>query len=254
MSRSSVFELNNALGLEDQPIENGLNLISVNQLKAWEKCKAKYKLDYIEELYWPTDQRNFEFGQDVHKLMDYHAKGFDCSTVLKQSSGKVKTAYNLLLKTPITNQAIIASEWGFQVPVPGLENYWLAGRVDRISQNGEHIEVVDWKTGTAVPKNPKEAWQTQLYLYCVYQTRHEFGLADLTPEQFSFVYVEVKDSVRRIDVPYSQAFHDAIEERIVSTLSVIQAEQTFALPNRCPDRYCPYRKVCGIEDLEYQDA
>lgn len=250
MSRTETAGLNNILGLESEAVSPEIQLVSVNQLKAWEKCKTKYRLDYVDGLFWPSDQRNFEFGQDVHKLMDYHAKGFNCDSVLTQASLKVKNAYQLLLQAEITNKPVVASEWGFQVPVEGFENYWLAGRVDRVSRDGDNIIIVDWKTGTAIPKNPKEAWQTQLYLYCFYGSRQAFGLNDLQPEQLAFWYVEVKDQVRLVKIPYSQVFHAAVKQRITDTLAIIQQETAFALPSRCPDHYCPYQKICGIQQQE----
>jgi len=250
MRRSAIFEQQNFMGLEDTPSSPELQWVSVNQLNAWEKCRAKYKLDYVEGLFWPTDQRNFTFGQDVHKLMDYHAKGFNTDSVLYQASPKVVSAYQQLMAAPISHCSVLASEWGFQVPVKGIPQYWLVGRIDRIAQHQNQVLIIDWKTGTAVPKNPENAWQTQLYLYCFYETRHVFGLQALRPEQLQFVYVEVKDVVRLVEIPYSLAQHQYVENRIVTTLQTLQQETAYALPSRCPDNYCPYRFICGIDGVQ----
>lgn len=67
---------------------------------------------------------------------------------------------------------------------------WLTGRIDRIvrGDNGQ-IWVLDWKTVSAVPKDPTHHWQTIVYLLAVLAAKHDLGLHDLTAEQLAFVYV-----------------------------------------------------------------
>lgn len=224
-------------------------LVSVNQLKTWDRCRRKYYLDYVNNLHWPTDQSNFRFGQDMHKLLDYHSRALDCSAVLAQAPADIQKAWALLMASPIVQQPVIASEWGFQIPVNVCGVQWLVGRIDRLAREGERLLVIDWKTGTAVPKVPETDWQTLVYLYAAYEARHEFGLEALTPADLEFVYVEVRDAIREIRVPYSEQRHEEVQALLEKTLrEMIEAEE-YPLPDTCPDKYCPYPAICGIREV-----
>lgn len=227
--------------------------ISVSQLKTWGRCRKKFQLDYVNKLRWPTDQSNFQLGQDVHKLLDYHARGLDCTQLLTTATPKVQQAWRLLMDAEITQKPIVASEWGFLVPLladDGSVMCWLDGRIDRISRDGDQpsdaLLVIDWKTGTAVPQSPETDWQTMVYLYATVEARKELGLVDITPEQMRFVYVEVKHQIREVTVAYDSQRHQEVGHFLKKTVQDILAEQDYPLPQACPDRYCPYGQVCGI--------
>jgi hypothetical protein len=227
------------------------HLISVNQLKNWGRCQKKYYFDSVEKLRWPSDGSNFVLGQGVHKLLDYQSRGLDCSLLLKDALPSIQKSWQTVIQSDIVHFPIVANEWGFNIPIlqSPRHNAWLAGRVDRISRQDQQILVIDWKTGTGVPFEPASAWQTIVYLYAVYEARLQLGLpASLPPEQLSFVYVEVKEQVREIVLPYSQEQHEETRQRLRQTIEAMLDTQTFQLPRRCPDRYCPYLNICGIKD------
>ncbi len=227
---------------------------SVNQLKTWSRCKKKYFLDYVNKLHWPTDSKNFQLGQDVHKLLDYHSRQLDCTGIVASARQDVKSAWKLLMDDPIVHLPVLGNEWGFEVPM--RDNHWLIGRVDRISKDGDNILVIDWKTGTAVPKNPEDDWQTRVYLYSVYEAQKDlklkdFGLqAKLSPEAFRFVYVEVKDQIRSIPVLYTAERHEETRLLLDKTIGQIMNEIEYPLPETCPDKYCPYLNICGINEIK----
>ncbi len=228
-------------------------LFSVNQLKTWSRCRKKYFLDYVNQLHWPTDHQNFQLGQDVHKLLDYHARGLNCEAIIGNATSEVQSAWRLLMADPMVKLPILGSEWGFQVPLTldGSSNNWLVGRVDRIAQSDDRVLVIDWKTGTAVPKNPENDWQTRVYLYAVYEARQDLGLNErMTPEQFQFIYVEVKDQIRSIPVFYTSLKHEETRQVLRQTVGQIIFETAYSLPETCPDRYCPYENICGINASE----
>ncbi len=223
-------------------------LISVNQLKTWSRCRKKYFLDYVNNLHWPTDQSNFRFGQDVHKLLDYHSRDLDCAAILEHSPADVQEAWDLLMASAIPRQPVVASEWGFHVPMEANGRHWLVGRIDRLSMEEGRLLVIDWKTGTAVPKTPETDWQTLVYLYAAFEARHEFGLDALVPEDLEFVYVEVRDTIREIRVPYSRKRHEEIRELLEKTIREMVGAEEYSLPGECPDKWCPYPAICGIRE------
>ena len=141
---------------------------------------------------------------------------------------------------------------------------WLTGRVDRVAREGDQILVIDWKTGTGVPRNPDVDWQTRLYLYALVEVATSPSAADLglmtesgplRPEQVSFLYVEVKADahtpVRLVPLPYSTAQHLATRQVLQTILSQMAIEEDYALPDnlQCPDKFCSYRSICGVETL-----
>ena len=226
-----------------------LKLISPDQLKNWSRCKRKYYYQTILKLNWPSDQRNFKLGQDVHKLMDYLSSDLDCTLLQPAATPDVRRCWEALTTHAIANLPIVASEWAFTVP---MGEAWLVGRIDRIARDGDQILIIDWKTGTATPKNPEADWQTRVYSYAVTECYAELGLQPVSPEQLRFVYVEVKPQtgqIREVTVPYSREKHEATRALLEETVVAMANETEFVLPNTCPDRYCGYRSICGIDQV-----
>ncbi|MBK8189230.1 MAG: PD-(D/E)XK nuclease family protein [Vampirovibrionales bacterium] len=222
---------------------------SVNHFKTWRRCRRKFELDVVQALRWPSDQRNFALGQDVHKLMDYQARGFDCEALVAAASPGVQRAWRLLMAHPASQWPAIASEWGFLTPLATTPRSWLTGRIDRISKDPQtgRIWVIDWKTGTAAPREPHADWQTIAYRYAVCEAKRELGLdASFRPEEIGFLYVEVKDRIRVMEIPYDQDAHEAARCLLRDTAQAMTDARAFPLPPSCPDRHCPYSPVCGI--------
>ena len=232
------------------PVLTESRMMSVNQLKSWRRCQRKYMLDYEHRLRWPSNPRNFQLGQDVHKLLDYQARGLALEGLIAAAPANVqRTWQTLIADCALVSAPILGSEWGFTVPVPEVPHTWLEGRMDRIARVGERIAVIDWKTGTSIPRDPETDWQTVAYLYAAYEARTALGLpASLPPEAFEFVYVEVRDRVREVRIPYSQSLHAAHRGQLIHTVQAIVGATEYPLPETCPDRYCPYPSVCGIQN------
>ncbi len=235
--------------------------ISSDALKSWAKCKKRFYYKYVKLLQWPEDQSNFRLGKDVHKLLDYHANGLDCSLLLSQARPDVRISFEKLMRDPISQLPVLANEWAFHVPI-ALSNgqtEWLTGRIDRIARDEDRVLVIDWKTGTGVPRLPESDWQTQLYRYAVVEVAQSPSASDLglningplQPEQLVFVYVEVKADthtpVRLEKVFYDAEKHEATRDQICNVLTQMMAEEEYPLPETCPDRFCQYRTICGIE-------
>jgi hypothetical protein len=247
------------------------DLVSVNQFKTWTKCKKKYYYDYVQKLRWPTDQSHFQFGKTIHKLFEYQARGLDFADLLTQASPEIQGAWAALQEHPIPHLPVVASEWAFHVPIAFKnKKVWLAGRVDRISLEDDTLLILDWKTGTSAPSLPEVDWQTTLYLYAVLEAQKELHLEKchfkkdqetqefqhlepraFSPESLRFVYVEVKkQDVKAISILYNAEKHQATQERLIRTLAQMNQEKGYQLPNQCPDPYCPYRSICGIQDVD----
>lgn len=241
--------------------------LTINQLKTWDQCKRKYYYQFIRQLKWPTDQSNFQLGQSVHKLMEFQAKNLPIEPLLAHADPKIQRTWDVLMRCVYSSLPVLVNEWGFMLPLtlqvaPEINvNIWLEGRVDRIaideSDDALKIRVLDWKTGTGIPKNPEQDWQTQIYLMAAYRivpsilAVNRKNPSTLRPEDFSFIYIGAKETqskVEEVEINYSQEAFEKTGRRLESTLTDILQESQFGLPSRCPDPYCPYQPICGIED------
>jgi hypothetical protein len=236
--------------------------VSSAAFKSWKNCRRQFYYKHVKGLQWPTDIQHFRLGRDVHKLLDYQARGLDCAVLAEGMSDDVRRSWEKLSEHPIVHLPVLANEWAFHVPVhlPNGRTEWLTGRLDRVSREGDRLLLIDWKTGTGIPRQPDADWQTMLYLYALVEVAPSPSAADLNlavdgplrPEQVEFVYVEVKadenTSVREVRIPYDSQKHRAVGELITTTLINLAAEEEFPLPSECPDRFCAYGTICGIAE------
>jgi hypothetical protein len=274
-----VPKLNPADSLEISEI----NQISSDALKSWSRCKRQFYYKHVKKLQWPSDIQHFRLGKDVHKLLDYQARGLDCSLLLQHSPMDVRVSWEKLMAHPVVHLPVVANEWAFHVPVALAAepssgqplqtslalNFpeptqgrveWLTGRIDRVARDGDRILVIDWKTGTGVPRNPEIDWQTRLYMYALVEVASSPSASDLglgtqgplRPEQVSFLYVEVKADphtpVRLVPLPYGAEQHLATRQVLQTILGQMAVEEVYAVPDNriCPDKFCSYRSICGI--------
>lgn len=238
-------------------------LFSVNQFKTWSKCQKKYGYDYVHQLRWPSDQSRFSFGKTLHKLFEYQARGLNFEPILCALSNerhpeaeKIQAAWHRVMEHPIPHYPVLGSEWAFTVPVG---SHWVTGRIDRVAWEPEleKVLILDWKTGTSVPRIPESDWQTLIYQYALKEGYRQLLWPpqipcpkDLSAEQIQFVYLEIKDEIRDIRIHYSDKKHEEtrlkMTQAIESMLS-LEAHKNFQLPAVCPDTFCPYLHICGIE-------
>jgi hypothetical protein len=235
--------------------------ISSDAFKSWSRCRRQFYYKHVKGMQWPTDIQHFQLGRDVHKLLDYQARGLDCDLLLTNAGEAVCHSWRKLREHPISQLPVLANEWAFHVPMTlgHGQQEWLTGRIDRVARFENQILVIDWKTGTAVPKQPQADWQTRLYLYALVEVAPTPSAADLgfciegplRPEQVQFVYVEIKPDentpIRTVEIPYSAREHQKTGELIRTIIENMAIEEEYALPETCPDRFCQYRPICGIE-------
>ncbi|MEM0951664.1 MAG: PD-(D/E)XK nuclease family protein [Cyanobacteria bacterium P01_H01_bin.74] len=248
-----------------------LNQLSAEALKYWSRCKKQFYYRHIARLQWPSDTQHFSLGRDVHKLLDYQARGLACNHLLESASKPVRQTWEKLIQHESVSWQVLANEWAFHLPIQYKEQtQWFTGRIDRVSRlpSGK-IAVIDWKTGTGVPKNPDLDWQTRLYLYAVLETAgspsarnlgfqgaHNVNSGNpLCAEDLVFIYVEAKATpqipVRLVTINYNTEKHMETRAALEASVSLMAKEKKFPLPenNQCPDRYCVYRTICGISPV-----
>jgi RecB family exonuclease len=184
----------------------------------------------------------------------------DCEVLLANAPNDVRYSWQKLCNHESVQIPVLANEWAFHVPVQaGQQTEWLTGRLDRVARDGDRVLIIDWKTGTGIPRNPETDWQTLLYLYALVEVAPSASAQDLqlnfngplSPEQVQFMYVEIKPDqttpITKVPIDYSTEKHEQTRARLKKTLSEMSVEEDFPLPTECPDRFCTYRSICGID-------
>jgi hypothetical protein len=237
--------------------------VSVNQLKEWDKCHAQFYYKTVLKQRWLSDERNFELGKAVHALMDLNAKGMPTEHLRVGLKSNILAHFDALVEHPLAKAPVVASEYAFYVPfhVEGFSHITLTGRIDRISLYDGSLAIIDWKTGTAVPHDYATAWQTRLYSYAIWQMRdalpHTYSNPHPSPlskgegvKEMHFYYVDVRTNrqpaVKVYDVTIDADYIAETEGLLKQVLARILAEKRFSLPSACPDKYCRFSQVCGI--------
>jgi hypothetical protein len=222
-----------------------------DDFKKWSQCKKQFFYRRIQGLKWPSDDSNFKLGRTVHKLMEFQAQHLPVEHLLSSLTPLELQAYDSLKHCDAAQWTVLASEWGFQVPIKVLDKtLWLTGRVDRISQDPDgNIVLIDWKTGTSIPRNPEQDWQTRLYLYAVHECAQDLGLSAFAAEQLRFLYIQTHQANHLVQktIHYSMEKHQHIRAQIKGMMEAMLQETTFNLPQACPDRYCSFKTICGIQ-------
>lgn len=239
-------------------------LLSADSLKQWSRCKKQFFLKTVEGKRWPSNPGNFTLGTQVHQFMDYSSQPQSpWEPLLDLAPDTSRQAFETLLTSPLAQAEVIASEWAFTVPLQvslalpsqpkTVKTVWLQGRVDRIASYQGKLVIIDWKTGTATPRDADTAWQTVVYLYALREAWQQLAetIGGKPPEasDLRFCYLEVKgQNLRETWINYSLDAHQRNRKRLLDTLSAMLTETYFTLPPRCPDRYCPFLYHCSILD------
>lgn len=240
------------------PTQHASLIFPVHALTKFERCQAQFGYAVHHRLNWPEQRERFALGTAVHKLLDYDARGLHMPGHW-QAPQDVLTHWQALRRYK-PEAHLLASEWGFNLPfelaLPSGEmvTAWLTGRIDRVIQDPDgSLIVIDWKTGTARPKDAANAMQTRVYLQALVACWQQLGLASTpAPEHCRFEYVEVNQegTLQVTPVPYSLAIHQqnshALHQLLAQMIHAVSHEK-FPLPTACPDPVCGYRPICGIE-------
>ncbi len=224
--------------------------VSVNQLKEWDKCHAQFYYKTVLKQRWLSDESNFELGKAVHALMDLNAKGMPTKHLRVGLKPNILAHFDALVEHPLAKAPVVASEYAFYLPfqVEGFPHITLTGRIDRLSLYNGTLAIIDWKTGTAVPHDYATAWQTRLYSYAIWQMRNALGVEASLGMHFYYVDVRTnrQPAVKVYTVAIDADYIAETEGLLKQVLTRILAEKRFALPSACPDKYCRFSQVCGI--------
>ena len=181
-----------------------------------EKMPSEEHLLELYDRYWLDD-----WYQSKKQKDQYRAEGEE----------SLRSSYKQLQTDPPTP---IFLERGFTIKIDDIV---VRGRVDRIDQVEDGVEIIDYKTGS--PKTEKDLSSTDKMQLMLYQlaAKELFGLE---PKRLTFHYL--KDH-SRVSFLATDDELDALKDKIRKQITAIRARQFDPSPGfMC--RYCDFKDIC----------
>lgn len=196
-----------------------IDYLSFSQIETFRICPLHYKLNYVLKI--PTPQTSAQsFGNSFHKTMkafydevaagrrpteklihgllqkSWINEGYTGKTHEEKSFTKAKSFLTHYLENMFDRKTIpIATEQPFLVHlVQGKESLRVGGKIDRIDEHNNQIEIIDYKTGSSVISQKEADTSLQLSIYALAATT-------ITEPPFNRKPDEIKLSLYYFDTP-----------------------------------------------------
>jgi DNA helicase II / ATP-dependent DNA helicase PcrA len=240
-------------------LDGKINLthISFSQIKAYKDCPLRYKYEYVLQV--PTrTHHSFTFGSTIHSTLqkfhqfeikgqkpnletllhiydqEFQPLGYDSALHrqkrYEQGKESLKAYFNSY-QTVFAGKPIVV-EKGFRLKISDLV---LIGRIDRIDQLAEGVELIDYKTGN-LSNQKKVNKDEQLTLYAM---AAETLLGEI-PESLSFYYL---DAGQKISTTRTKEQIVKMKEELEAVIEKVRQGKFEQTPGFIC-RYCPYNLIC----------
>lgn len=247
-----------AVNLDKEPAFP-VNYISYSQIDTFETCPLHYKLKYILKIP-PFPHPSLSFGTSVHCfLRDYYQmvmKGQepDFEKILKQSwedegyesKSHAKNAYlhaEKILKKYLAKNGHtkpLATEIPFMFTIPGLK---VGGRIDRVDKMTDgKIEIIDYKTGSSMPKEKDLATQLQLTVYAMAATTVKDTVFNKTPDEITLSLYYLESDTKLTTTRTKEQLEEAKEYLRQKALEISQSD--FKCKGGLACKNCEYKMIC----------
>jgi hypothetical protein len=255
---------------------------SQSSLQAFEDCRRRFWLTYVEQLPWPAveaapveeHERLMRLGATFHRLVERAEIGL----------GSVETANPDAFESPLREwlaayrlhrpqdlpTASIEAEHVLSIPFPDAPDggapgarYRLAAKFDLIAADGAgsdgqggRVVIVDWKTSRTRtdPGVLRRRLQSLVYPYVLVEASRSLPWGPVRPEQVEMRYWFAAAPEHPVVFAYDAAQHAANGERLRTVVSAILAGRGPEDFPRVPDTpefrrrfcdYCIYRSRCN---------
>ncbi|MEM3844420.1 MAG: PD-(D/E)XK nuclease family protein [Candidatus Parvarchaeota archaeon] len=231
--------------------------ISFSSLNLFNSCPLAWKFQYVNNLKVPKLTVALEIGSAFHKIVELYDGSKSVESIVSENSffgnlsvQAVNDAIKIFKKwyTPdkFENIATIAGkpakEVYFEIPLDNSMK--LIGFIDAIKELNNHVEIIDYKTGSSLYTN-----DMQLSIYSMPVFRDNPDLEEL---KVTFEYVNegvngVKKSriISRKDLPMIEAI---VKSKVAAIIKSFEDNNFIAKPGvAC--RSCPFTGACK----PYQD-
>jgi len=235
-----------------------ISSVSYSQIETFDTCPLKYKYRYILRV--PAEpHHSLSFGQTMHttlyefhllekqskkptlkRLLGMYEKnfielGYDSETHKKKRFEAGKTALKRYYKDlgKIFGKPKFL-EKKFRLNLGGIP---LIGKIDRIDESEDGVEIVDYKTGSA--KDEKQvARDKQLTIYGL-AAKEALGVE---VDKFSLYFLE---SGKKVTTTRNDSDYEKVRRDLEDKVGVIKKSNFGAKPNYpFPCKFCEYNKIC----------
>lgn len=243
---------------------------SQSGLQAFDRCRRRFFLRYVDELEWPAPVTDSEEqweeatrrGQLFHLLVQQSALGIDVEATVAASGDGVLAGWweNFLRSAPCPGAGErILSEVELSAAVG---EFSAVAKFDRIvlpaPDSGASIRIIDWKTGRLRPRQAElqRSWQTAVYCYVFTEVGdtliEEANSGAIDPGRLELQYWHAGFPDALQPIRYSAALHAEAEDRLQRTIAEIASLAEKGEPEGFPRtgderecRHCEYRSYCG---------
>lgn len=253
-----------------------INYISYSQIQSFSICPLHYKMQYILKVpIRPT--ASLSFGRSVHAVLkDFYQKSLEGKmpkiesviSILQtqwtdegyeskahQKEAFERATYILLqyLKTNFVPNTESAKPIAVEIPFSffikrSSANQMplkVAGRIDRVDKIDKNkIEIIDYKTGTNVPKEKDLATNLQLTLYALAATQVNNNIFNRKPEDIilSLHYLEEE---KKLTTTRTKEQLEEVKTKILEIVEEIE-KSDFSCSGSSFCQNCEYKMLCSV--------
>lgn len=154
--------------VESRPGAATISSWSFKRLSTYESCNYRAQLEFIDKRPQPTttDRTAAERGNAVHNAAEHYVRG-ESPLITELLTPLVIERINLYKAGYAEGRVVVEQEWGFnrdwQPTGWFAPDVWLRTKCDIVIDEGDLIEVADWKTGKREGNEVKHTQQGLLY-------------------------------------------------------------------------------------------
>lgn len=231
--------------------------LSYTQIDTFKGCPLKYKYRYILKV--PTlPYQTLTFGRTIHEtLHDFHR-------FAQQGKNLSQKEFIDLYKSHFDGSGYESQEHKekrFKKGIDDLKTYFkthkdlfgkplhlersfklkiddvtINGKIDRIDETEEGIEIIDYKTGKTKDQKTVDK-DEQLSLYAL-ASNEAFGL---NPNRVSLYFVETGQKISTIKSPKQL---ENTKKKLTKDIQKIKSSKFKATPNKIRCKFCEYNRIC----------
>lgn len=245
--------------------------VSFSEVKTWDECTWKHKLDYIDKIKVFKGNEYTAFGKAIHTVGEVlvfdeeqdaqgifenqflselkmlkdedNAISFDTKLVNDMRSQGLQLAPQLIpgLGEHFENYEVCATEEALMVPIDGVD-YNFKGFIDLVIKKDDQYHILDWKTcswGWNAKKKTDRMLSYQLTLYKhFYAKKH-----GIDPSKIKTYFALLKRTAKKNQVEIFEV--KAGPKKIENALKLIKkmlynVERQKFIKNKLSCTYCPY--------------
>ena len=264
----SIFELSKQISSfkkpNQKPVEYGINQFSYSQIEAYDRCPKLYEYRYLLRVPEPESSA-LSFGSSIHRslelfykevingqkvnlniLLNYYQRSFLPFGYLSKALQERTFKHGQKLLTNYFNQyfqpqkKILATEKRFRLKLKDEDNeYLLTGVIDRLDQDKDSYEIIDYKTGK-MPVESALRNSLQLGIYALAASSKDFLNVPLDKIKLTYYYLE---QGKRFEVQTNQSKVEKTKIKVLTTLSKLTAGDFTPNPGFHCD-FCPFKIIC----------